>query len=70
MNCDECKNLIGVFMDNELEETQASAIRMHLAACTECAGVCEDLASILDVCTTNLPLRSYRLIPKPLVPNQ
>jgi len=52
MNCDECKNLIGVFMDNELEETQASAIRMHLAACTECAGVCEDLASILDVCTT------------------
>ncbi len=55
MNCDECKNLIGVFMDNELEESQATAVRMHLAICTGCAGVCEDLASILDVCTSESP---------------
>jgi hypothetical protein len=42
-------------MDSELEETQASSVRMHLAVCAECAHVCEDLASILDVCITETP---------------
>ena len=55
MNCEECKNLISVFMDNELDEIQAAAVRMHLAICTECAKVCEDFASILDVCKTESP---------------
>ena len=50
MNCDECKNLIGAFMDNELGETHAVAVRAHLGICDPCAAVCEDLASILDVC--------------------
>lgn len=52
MNCDECKNLLGVFMDNELDGVRASEVRMHLAFCPECAHVCEDLTSILDVCQT------------------
>ena len=51
MNCDECKGLISQFLDNELEETQAASIRTHLAMCGDCAIVCEDFASILDVCT-------------------
>ena len=51
MNCDECKGLISQFLDNELEETQAASIRTHLSACFDCAIVCEDFASILDVCT-------------------
>lgn len=55
MNCDECKNLISVFMDNELDEALASGVRFHLAACDDCARVCEDLSSILDVCTTEPP---------------
>lgn len=55
MNCDECKNLISVFMDNELDVTQATAMRMHLAVCLDCAKVCEDFASILDVCTVESP---------------
>lgn len=55
MNCDECKKLISVFMDNELDELQASAVRMHLAICTGCARVCEDFAAILDVCTAEAP---------------
>ena len=55
MNCDECKNLIGVFMDNELDESQALEIRMHLAFCPECAVVCEDLTSIIDVCKSESP---------------
>jgi len=55
MNCDECKNLISVFMDNELEQSQAADVRAHLADCAECAYVCEDITSILDVCTTEIP---------------
>jgi hypothetical protein len=50
MNCDECKDLIDPFMDNELDTSQASAMRSHLASCDECAQVCEQLASILDLC--------------------
>lgn len=42
-------------MDNELDEVQAGAVRTHLATCTECAKVCEDFASILDVCKTETP---------------
>lgn len=55
MNCDDCKNSIGVFIDNELDATLASGVRMHLAFCPECARVCEDLTSILDVCMTESP---------------
>lgn len=42
-------------MDNELGENQASDVRMHLAFCPECALVCEDVTSILDVCKTESP---------------
>ncbi len=37
-------------MDTDLEEVSATAIRSHLAICNECAAVCEDLASIVDIC--------------------
>jgi hypothetical protein len=40
-------------MDNELEETKAVDIRAHLAACTDCAKLCEDFAAILDACQTD-----------------
>ena len=49
MNCDECKNLISVFLDCELDDQAAFAVRTHLALCSDCAAVCEDFASILDV---------------------
>ena len=55
MNCDECKNLLGAFMDNDLGEGQAAGVREHLAFCPECAVVCEDLTSILDVCRSESP---------------
>ncbi len=55
MNCDKCKNLLGAFMDNELDTVQATDVRMHLAFCPECAHVCEDLTSILDACMTESP---------------
>jgi glycosylphosphatidylinositol transamidase (GPIT) subunit GPI8 len=42
-------------MDNDLDESLAVDVRMHLAQCAECARFCEDLSSILDVCTTESP---------------
>lgn len=52
MNCEVCRELLSVFLDNELDESQAGLIREHLAVCSECAVVCEDLSSILFVCST------------------
>jgi hypothetical protein len=49
MNCDECKNLISVFLDSELDESTAIDVRMHLALCADCTRICADFASILDV---------------------
>jgi hypothetical protein len=37
-------------MDNELDSELAAQVRSHLAICLNCARVCEDFASILDVC--------------------
>lgn len=42
-------------MDDELDEVRAEAVRIHLVECSDCAHVCEDFASILDVCTSEKP---------------
>lgn len=47
--------MISAFLDNDLDELIASDIRAHLALCAPCAKVCEDFASILDVCQTEQP---------------
>jgi hypothetical protein len=52
MNCQDCKALISPFMENDLEESRANFVRMHLADCGECALVCEELAAIMDVVAT------------------
>lgn len=49
MNCDDCRELISILLDNELPDAQASAVRDHLSLCGECAVVCADLSSILSV---------------------
>lgn len=51
MNCEQCQELISVYLDNELETEVASNVRTHLAVCLECAKMCEDFAMILDFCT-------------------
>jgi hypothetical protein len=56
MNCDECKEHLGVYLENDLGEEQASAVRMHLALCTQCAVVCEDLSALIDVCAESADL--------------
>ncbi len=50
MNCDQCKEQISAFLDNELDETSSANVQTHISVCSECAKVCEDFAVILDFC--------------------
>lgn len=52
MTCDDCKELIGAFIDSDLDEGRASMVRTHLAFCPPCALVCEEVTSLIDVCRT------------------
>jgi len=51
MNCEDCKALITALMEEDLDETRAESMRMHLADCFTCATVCEEVAAIVDVAT-------------------
>lgn len=55
MNCDECKNLVSVFLDDELDEQMAADVATHLAVCETCAHYCQEMTSILDACTSEAP---------------
>ncbi len=50
MNCEECKLQMGAFMDNDLAQAEAEKVRLHLAECSPCSLVCEELSSILYAC--------------------
>lgn len=50
MNCEQCQELISVYLDRELAPQVSIDVRTHLAVCAECAKVCEDFAMILDFC--------------------
>jgi hypothetical protein len=50
MNCEQCKEQISAFLDNELDQTSSENVQTHLAVCLDCAKVCEDLALIVDFC--------------------
>ena len=50
MNCEQCQELISVYLDNELESGVCFDVRGHLAMCADCAKICEDFAMILDFC--------------------
>src|SRR5947199_8025602 len=51
MNCEDCKALITALMEEDLDESRAESMRMHLADCFTCATVCEEVAAIVDVAT-------------------
>ena len=50
MNCEQCQQLISVYLDNELEKESSMQVQSHLAVCAACAKVCQDFAMILDFC--------------------
>ena len=55
MHCDECNGLLSSFMDSELDEATAEAVREHLSVCDPCAKICEELATIVDLCKSGAP---------------
>lgn len=51
MNCDDCKQDLSLYLDNELDELRAAAVRTHVALCAACAKLLEDLSSIMFTCS-------------------
>jgi hypothetical protein len=50
MTCEQCQELISLFLDGELDSSNSATVQTHLALCAACAKVCEDFAVILDFC--------------------
>ena len=63
MKCEQCQELISVYLDDELEKEVRGELQTHLTICAECAKVCEDFAMILDCC--ELDESEYALPPNP-----
>lgn len=53
MNCEKCQNLISDFLDGNLSHEDQSMLNAHLDECLECAGVRDDLLSIVGFCRTH-----------------
>jgi anti-sigma factor RsiW len=53
MNCDDCREDLSLYLDNELEEVRAGALRTHVAICAACAKLLEDLSSIMFTCAAD-----------------
>jgi anti-sigma factor RsiW len=52
MNCDKCQDLISDFLDGALSNEDKSTLSTHLEECLGCAGVRDDLKSIVGFCQT------------------
>ena len=50
MNCDKCHGLVSDFLDGALTEDEQQTLSVHLEECLECAGVRNDLQSIVGFC--------------------
>jgi len=50
MNCDKCQDLISDFLDGSLSRPDQATLDSHLEECLECAGVRDDLQSIVGFC--------------------
>jgi hypothetical protein len=63
MNCELCRENISQFLDCELEDAAAEAVRRHLVNCAECAKIFADFSAILATC--NDPEFSRSVPPNP-----
>jgi hypothetical protein len=52
MNCDKCHGLISDFLDGALSQEEQKTLSLHLEECLDCAGVRNDLQSIVGFCRT------------------
>lgn len=46
MNCQKASNLLSAYLDSELTSEERRLLRLHLLACTECAGELHELEQI------------------------
>jgi hypothetical protein len=53
MNCEKCQDLISDFVDGALSQENQSTLSAHLEECLHCAGVRDDLESIVGFCRTH-----------------
>jgi hypothetical protein len=53
MNCEKCQDLISDFLDGALNGEDQSLLSAHLEECLSCAGVRDDLHSIVGFCQTH-----------------
>lgn len=53
MNCEKCQDLISDFLDGSLSREDQSTLGAHLEECLGCAGVRDDLQSIVGFCQTH-----------------
>ncbi len=52
MNCEKCQDLISDFLDGSLSREDQSTLSSHLEECLGCAGVRQDLESLVGFCQT------------------
>jgi anti-sigma factor RsiW len=50
MNCEKCQDLISDFVDGALSQEDQITLNSHLEECLDCAGVRNDLQSIVGFC--------------------
>jgi len=50
MNCEKCHGLISDFLDGALGQEEQNTLSLHLDECLDCAGVRNDLQSIVGFC--------------------
>jgi len=48
LSCTDLRELLGLHLEDELEEEIACTVRDHLAGCSECAELAETMAGIMD----------------------
>jgi hypothetical protein len=50
MNCEKCQDLISDFLDGALSHEDQATLNLHFEECLDCAGVRDDLQSIVGFC--------------------
>jgi predicted anti-sigma-YlaC factor YlaD len=49
LSCTDARELLGLYLEDELEEEIACTVRDHVAECGECAELAETMAGIIDL---------------------
>jgi hypothetical protein len=53
MNCEKCQDLVSDFLDDALNHEDQATLNLHFEECLDCAGVRDDLQSIVGFCHTH-----------------